>query len=370
MTTREVLALLQQSAEQAAREQYDGALAALDRALQLEPMFTPAQVQRASLLMSLDRPESAVACLSQVLRQAPELAQVRQLRQTIAASALAGCDRVLAIATDDVPALRRRGNLAMLLQDYAAALAAYTRLLQHEPEDADARINCGNCCAALGRYDEALQQYDAVLAAHPNQALAAYNRGTIHRKLNRSDDAMRDFARAVAIASDLAEARLAISHCLLAQGDYRNGWREFEWRWRTRQLAGSVPPLPTPRWRGDFPLAGKTILLWAEQGLGDTLQFARFLPLVAAQGAALIVRIPAALQALFMTLPCPMRLISLTDPLPEHDCHCPLMSLPLALGTTLASIPAAVPYFRAEADAVAQWRQRLAGRRRPLVEVA
>ena len=122
-----------------------------------------------------------------------------------------------------------------------------------------------------------------------------------------------------------------------------------------------------PLWLGKENLAGKTILLWAEQGFGDTVQFLRYVPTVAQTAGLTILRVPTVLQALAHSLDCPVSIINFADPLPPHDFNCPLMSLPLAFGTTLESVLANVPYLRPQPDQVEKWRKELGPRARPRI---
>jgi len=145
---------------------------------------------------------------------------------------------------------------------------------------------------------------------------------------------------------------------LLARGDYPAGWHEHEWRWQTPRLQGSLPTSPKPLWRGE-PAAGKTLLVLCEQGLGDTLQFCRYAPLAAAAGLRVIVATQAPLVRLLKTLPGVDQLISLGDRIPAFDLFCPMMSLPLALDTTLETVPANMPYLRADPQLQAHWQTRL-----------
>jgi hypothetical protein len=152
------------------------------------------------------------------------------------------------------------------------------------------------------------------------------------------------------------------SHCELAMGHFQTGWRLRESRWRIDQIKAEKVDSHEPLWLGEEQLRGKTILLWAEQGLGDTLQFLRYAPLVAQMAGPVIVRVPGALKSLAESLRCPVSIITNDEPLPFHDFHCPLMSLPLAFGTALESIPADIPYLSADIDLIDKWRKLLGPR--------
>ena len=178
------------------------------------------------------------------------------------------------------------------------------------------------------------------------------------------DEALESYAQALTYKPDLAEAKMEQSHCRLAMGDYKRGFQEYESRWENSQLKPVKLKSSEPLWLGQESLAGKTILLWAEQGFGDTIQFLRYVPLVARNAGLTILRVPLPLRSLAETLDCPVSIITFADPLPPHNFNCPLMSLPLAFGTTLESVPSDVPYLSAKADQVETWRNELGPRTR------
>jgi hypothetical protein len=153
--------------------------------------------------------------------------------------------------------------------------------------------------------------------------------------------------------------------CRLLIGDFDRGWKQHEWRWETKsnQKRNFVQPL----WTGREDIAGKTVLLHAEQGLGDTMQFCRYVPLVAARGACVIVEVQKPLQALMRSLSGAAQILSQGDPLPSFDLHCPLLSLPLAFGTRVETIPSATPYLSAPAAKMRAWQDRLGSHQKPRI---
>ena len=233
------------------------------------------------------------------------------------------------------------------------ALVSLDRALILRPGHVPALYNRGNALLALDRFEEALRSYDRALALDPNHVGAWYNRGNALRELRRHDDALESFRRAQALAPDRADLHVNEALTLLQMGRLREGFAAYEWRRQGMQSA-----LPGKRWLGEMPVAGKTILLEAEQGFGDTLQFIRYAPLLVARGARVAVSMPAPLKPLIGTME---NVTALTegDETPVPDLHCPIMSLPLAFGTELATIPANVPYLRASPDRAAHWRARL-----------
>ncbi|MBM4220713.1 MAG: tetratricopeptide repeat protein, partial [Gammaproteobacteria bacterium] len=184
------------------------------------------------------------------------------------------------------------------------------------------------------------------------------NLGNALQAAGRLDEALRSHDRALALKPDFPDARWNKAFALLLQGDFAAGWPLFESRW---ELPGNRPAAISdrPLWLGDAPLAGRTLLVHHEQGLGDTLQMLRYVPLLAAQGARVVVQVPATLAALAATVAGVASVVTAGEPLPDHDLHCPCMSLPLACRTTLATIPASVPYLAVPDAPGALWRARL-----------
>ncbi len=201
----------------------------------------------------------------------------------------------------------------------------------------------------------------------PNSVDTFYNRGNVLKELNRPDDALASYGKAIALQPDHAEAHWNESLLRLLSGDFARGWSKYEWRWRSRALAFRHRNFLQPLWLGADPIQGKTILLHGEQGLGDTIQFCRYAPLVAARGAQVILEVDESLRELVTGLAGVSRCVAKGDSLPEFDLHCPLLSLPLAFGTRLETIPATTPYLRAPARAVASWEARLAETNRPRI---
>lgn len=222
------------------------------------------------------------------------------------------------------------------------------------------------------RPDESLRHFDQAIAYKPGFPEAHCNRGVALLQLNRLDEALESLDRAIQLDPKLAGAHWNKSLLLLLTGDYTQGFREHEWRWLNDQIPvfKEKREFRKPLWLGNEPLPGKTILLHAEQGFGDTIQFSRYARLVTALGAKVILEVPAALEKLMHTLHCTSSIIVKGEPLPDFDFHCPLMSLPLAFGTTLESIPFSEGYLTASEAAIAQWNKKLGGKMPPRIGLA
>jgi tetratricopeptide (TPR) repeat protein len=276
------------------------------------------------------------------------------------AEALSGYDVALALRPDDAELLSNRANTLCELGRARDAVTDFDRATALRPNDPDILGNRANALLALNRAAEALACCDAALAARPGDVKALVNRGNALCDLQRPQDALVSYERAIAVAPDNAEAHWNKSLVLLAQGDFARGWPEYEWRLRRAGADGKRDFTP-PRWFGGEPIEGRTVLLYAEQGFGDTIQFVRYAPMVAARGARVVLEVQASLKPLLSGLEGVSAVIGRGEPLPPFDAHCPLMSLPLAFNTTLGTIPAAVPYLHAPEDRIEKWRTRLPG---------
>jgi tetratricopeptide (TPR) repeat protein len=307
------------------------ALDCLDKALALRPGDANALQSRGNALLALGRPQEALACFDEVLARNPRHGEARLNR----GSALAGL-----------------GRTAPALADFDTALA----LMPGHPA---ALYNRGNALAALGRYDEALAAFDRALAAAPGHGNAWNNRGRALQALGRHAEAVASFDKAIELHKDNADAHFNRALSLLTLGDLARGFEQYEWRWQRSGMRDTRRGYGKPLWLGEYPLARKTILLHAEQGLGDTIQFARYAPRLARAGATVVLEVQPELKNLLAGVEGVASCHARGDQLPAYDVHCPLGSLPLAFKTEPASIPADIPYLRADQGRLAQWRARI-----------
>jgi tetratricopeptide (TPR) repeat protein len=284
---------------------------------------------------------------------------LRRLQQPL--DALSAFDRAVSIQPNDQEALLYRAETLFELDRPTEALAAYDRAMAACPDSPDVLNSLGNALQALGRYDEALSCFTKALAIEPKHLHALLNIASTLRVLGRYDEALERCAEALAIKPDSADAHLNAAMCRLATGDFAAGWKLFEWRWEMAAMRGERRQFEVPMWLGETDLAGRTLLVHAEQGFGDTLQFCRYLPLLPPAGR-IIFQVQRPLLRLMASLPRAMTLIAEGEALPAFDLYCPLLSLPLACGTTLDTIPHDVPYLRVPADHAATWRDRLGPR--------
>jgi tetratricopeptide (TPR) repeat protein len=279
--------------------------------------------------------------------------------------ALKSYDEGLRLAPDDAELLNRRGVALLELGRPRDALDNLERVLAAAPDHLEALGNRGNALIKLNRPAEALSSYDHALTIEPDNAQLLTNRAAALRRLDRPHEAVMSARRALVSRPDFAQAKFVEGVAKLTLGDF-SGWRGYEARWGVGFLAAHRRSFDAPLWRGESSLDGKTILLHAEQGYGDTLQFVRYAPLLADRGAKVILEVQPELARLLAPLPGVAAVIARGKPLPRFDCHCPLMSLPLAFATELTTIPAQIPYIAPAKQDVALWRERLP-RRRPLI---
>ena len=274
---------------------------------------------------------------------------------------------MVSLKPDSAEAHHNRATALEALKRLDEALAAYDKTLSLKPDYAEAHNNRGNVLKDMQRYEEALNAYATAISLKPDIAEIHSNQGNILIALHRYNQALASYSKAIALKPDFAEANYHKGMLNLLLGNFEAGWRLHEWRWQTAQLRDFARTFKQPLWLGEQSIAGKTILLHYEQGFGDTIQFIRYAALVEALGATVILGIPADLVSLFRTLKGNFTLIADGDALPEFDLHCPLMSLPLAFGTTIDTIPAQIPYLAADPQQRLAWHDRLGPKLRPRI---
>jgi tetratricopeptide (TPR) repeat protein len=285
------------------------------------------------------------------------------------ADALASHDAALAIEPGNCDIMNRRAVTLLRLDRPEEALAGLERLLAVAPAHAEALGNRGNVLVRLNRPNEAIASYDAARRVAGDTAQLLTNRAHALRRLDRVEEAVADLQNAIARSPDFAEAHFELGMARLTLGDFAGGRTEYEWRWRTGAFAPNRRPFTSPLWTGEQDLADKTILLHGEQGLGDTIQFVRYVPLVARRGATVILEVQPELASLLAGLDGAACVIARGHKLPRFDLHCPLMSLPRAFRTTVETIPATAPYIRVSAARAQSWAQRLPAQG-PLIGIA
>jgi tetratricopeptide (TPR) repeat protein len=311
------------------------ALESLDRAIALDSTMARAHSYRGGVLQRLGRLQEALASFERALQVRPAYAIAR---------------------------IKRAAVLVALGQP-ADALASLEAALKAEPTNWLAHVNASAVLESLGRFADMLDVCDRALGIASDQAAVHNARGVALNYLGRHADALESFQRAMKLDARYADAHWNASLCYLRLGRMQQGWPLYEWRKRLpRPLAAA--PRAGRAWTGEQSLAGRSLLIVAEQGLGDSIQFCRFATAAARRGATVVLEVPPPLRALLSSVEGVTATVGANDSLPHVDFSCSMVSLPLAFCTTLDSIPAHVPYLRADAARLEWWRARLGPRRR------
>ena len=345
--------------------QPEQAVSILERALALRPADAQAHSNLGIALATLQRRDEALACFDAAIRLKDTHVEAHSNRSAVLRElgrfdeALASADEALRLEPRHVDGHNNRAAALLDLQRPAAALESLDRSLAIRPDQPAALNSRGLARLHGGQPAAAIADFDAALAAAPDYAQALVNRAAALFELDRLDAAIADCDRALALAPDHPDAHVSKGIFHLQAGDYGTGLPHYEWRRQAAQAAGHAD-LAQPLWLGAEDLRGKTLLVHAEQGLGDNLQFCRYALLAEARGARVVLLVPRPLVALLRTLSPTIGVVA--DDVaaaPPFDLHCPMLSLPHAFGTNVDTIPARVPYLAPEPARVAAWRQRL-----------
>ncbi len=348
-------------------KRYHDALASYDRALALRPDDAGALYNRAGTLHALKRFDEALASYDRAIVLRPDLAEAHANRGNTLnelgrfAEALESLDRAIALRPGLIEALSNRGNALNKLKRFEEALASYDQALELQPRHPGAHYNRGTTLLELKRYGEAVGCFDRAIALQPNYPEAFSNRGAALCELRQHREALVNYDSAIALQPDYPEAHWNAASLRLLTGDFSRGWPEYEWRWKYEAMAIARRNFVQPQWQGEA-IEGKTVLLHSEQGLGDAIQFCRYASLVARRGARVILEVDKRLKGLMSSLAGVTQVISKGKAPADFDLHCPLLSLPLAFGTQLETVPAEIPYLNAAPEKMAEWRARLGDR--------
>jgi tetratricopeptide (TPR) repeat protein len=348
-------------------KRHEAAVACYDEAIALKSDYADAYNNRGLALAGLKRYEAALASYDQAIALNGDFALaysnrglvLKELHQFEAA--LASHERAIALKADFAEAHSNRGLVLKELNQFEAALASYDRALALKPDFAEAHSNRGLVLKELNQFEAALASYDRAIALNPEFAEAYSNRGLVKQDLHHLGAALADFDRAIRIKGDFAVAYFNRAMASLTVGDFIKGWIDYEWRWKgdSGPIIKDGRGLTQPCWLGNESIAGKTILLHSEQGLGDTLQFCRYAKWVADLGARVILEVQRPLLSLLAGLEGVTQVVAHGDARPAFDCYCPLMSLPLAFRTTLPTLPARIPYVKVNAQKALFWQEHL-----------
>jgi tetratricopeptide (TPR) repeat protein len=390
----------------AALGRFDEAIASYERAIALRPNYAEAHSNRGAALQELGRFAEAVASYERAIALKPDYDELHRNRGVVLAAlgrfaeAVASYDRAIALKPDYAEACCKRGNALQALKRFEEAVASYDRAIALRPDYAEACNNRGVALLALGRLAEAVASYDRAIALKPDYAEAHSNRGFAMRSLGLLDEAIASCERAIALRPEYAEAcnnrgvalhdlkRFAEaiasydraiglrpdyaepyfnkSLCSLVTGDLAQGWELYEWR-KKKANPSVHRRYPQRAWLGGEPLAGKAVFLHWEQGFGDTIQFCRYARLLRRRCARVVMSVQDPLVRLLVQMEPEIEILGADQDPGTFDFHCPMMSLPLAFGTTLETIPSAPAYLASEPDLRERWDARLPAGARPRI---
>jgi Flp pilus assembly protein TadD len=301
---------------------------------------------RQAVALNPNWPE-ALANLGNVLRETGHISEATEV-----------CQRSIALRPEYAGAYNNLGFALYEQHRFDEAATALRRAIALNPSFAQAHLNLGNALREMDQVDEAIGHLRQAVGLAQNFANAHSDLGITLARYGNLADAIAALRRAIALDSNHPVAHFNLGMTLLMRGEFHEGWKEHEWRWKCRGFPSKTPDFKQPQWDGQ-PLDGRTIVLHTEQGFGDAIQFIRYMPLVCQRGRNVIVQCKPELQRLFQMSAARSQVVTRGDLLPPFDLHCPLISLPLAFGTTLQSIPPAVPYLTIDERLLSQWSTRV-----------
>jgi Flp pilus assembly protein TadD len=338
--------------------------ASFREALRLQPDYPEIHNNLGNALQALGRAGEAETSYREALRLRPNYPDAHNNLGTMLyarrpAEAETSYREALRLRPDYPEAHNNLGNVLYALERPSEAAASYREALRLRPDYPEAHNNLGNALQALGRAAEAESKFREALRLRPSFPEIHNNLASALCALGRPVEAEVSFREALRLRSEYAEAHNNLGYALLLAGRFEEGWKECEWRLKTKQISTGARDYTVPQWGGEA-IGDRIILLHAEQGLGDTLQFCRYVPLMPPCGG-IILEVQAPLVGLLSRLPGITQIVASGDRLPPLDLHCSLLSLPYVFGTTLDTIPATTPYLSADPDVAAKWQDRLTG---------
>ncbi len=356
-------------------EKFELAKSSYERSIFYRANYVEAFNNLGAVLLKLEKKQDALACLDKALSLKPDFAEaynnkgiaLRELNDL--EGSLACIDKAIALNEHFAEAYNNKGETLINLKKPQDALENFQKAIEIRPDYAEAFHNMGVAHYELGQLDHAMSFTDKALTLKPNFVEAYITQGKLFKERNQFDAAIDSYDQAIKIDPENAQALTNKSILLLLLGQILPGWQLYEWRWRNDSLSALLEKrsFSQPLWLGDFSLENKTILLHGEQGLGDTIQFCRYAKWVAKMGARILLEVQKPLAGLLAQLEGVSQIIPKGEPIPDFDCHCPLMSLPLAFKTDLDNMPSADPYIRASEEKMHTWRERIGHSTKPRI---
>lgn len=345
-----------------AQRKLDEAAAGYRQAALLRPDFAETHYRLGNTLFENGLLAEALASYQQAALLRPQHAETHNnlgvvlAEQGLPAEAVHRYRHALQLKPDYAEAHYNLGNALKALDRLDEAVTCYRQAIGFSPQFTPAHLNLGIALSAQGKPDEAAVSYRAAVRLDPNSPKAHNNLGLALVQQNQLEEALACYERSLNLQPDFADAHYNRALALLVRGDFERGWAEYEWRWRLAEIPARS--FPKPRWDGSS-LEGRTVLLHAEQGLGDTIQFVRYAALVQRRGGRVLLECPPALIPLLSTCPGVDGLIPRGAPPPDYDWHAPLLSLPGIFQTTASTIPTAIPYLSVDPQETERWREKL-----------
>jgi tetratricopeptide (TPR) repeat protein len=342
---------------------FENATILLEKCIAIDNQIPEAHNNIARCFIKIGHPEKALSHTEHALKLRVNYADAWNNRGNALSfikhhqEALASYDRAIRLKPDYLDAWFNRGVTLCDLKCYAEALSNFDRVIEMKPDHPEAWNNRGNLLFILKHPEDALVNYNRAIELMPDYSEARNNRGNLLCSLKRHEEALADYNRCIEMHPDCPEAYFNKAFLLLHLEDFDAGWPLYEWRWKKKGFATTQRDWRKPLWLGTEPLMGKTILLHAEQGLGDTIQFCRFAKEVTNLGGRVILEVQPPLVRLLQSLEGVHSVITESNRMPDFDYHCPLMSLPLALKVTPKSIPDHTPYLKPSPERLAFWSE-------------
>jgi tetratricopeptide (TPR) repeat protein len=351
-------------------EHYDAAIGLICRAIAARPQVPLYYQGLAETYRQMKKFAEATVSIEQALALEPESAIVLERLAEIQKEAerfedaVVTLNRLLKVAPNSFDTYNNLGTCLVELRRMPDALDMFQKALQINADFAEAHNNLGACLLQMSRPAEAMEEFLAALRLKPDNSEARTNIGAALLDQNRVAEAIASFRQTIALDPNFANAHYDLALALLMDGQLAEGWEEHEWRWRSRQFREPRHTFNRPQWDGS-DLRGKALFVHAEQGFGDTIQFIRYVPLLAERGANVILLVPRELCELAKSVGGDATLVA-DGMVPPHDFHCSLMTVPRFFTPDIASIPAEIPYLRPDAAKVARWKSLVAPREQGL----
>ena len=347
------------------QQEWQRAASFISKALKIDPKHTEAWNNLGNVKKELRQLKEALSCYDKAIaldisnadtyfNRGNALKELERLSE-----ALDSYKKAIALKSNDAEFYYNQGIVLQDLKYFDEALESFNKALSLNPLFAKAHLSLGSVLKDLEQIDDALTSIDRAIELDEHYAEAHYNRGVVLINQLRLDEAIQSFDLALSLQPNFPDTHWNRSLCHLLMGNFRDGWEGYEWRFRLNSIANQKRTFNKPLWLGDTSIQDKKILLHAEQGLGDTIQFSRYVELISQLGAKVILEVQESLLVLLKNLPGLHSIITVGDNLPEFDLHCPLLSLPLALQTESHTIPLPSKNISTDPQKIKYWSQRL-----------